>query len=434
MRMAAGRGCRWVGVAAAAAWLVGTGGFGAAAGTGGTRAASLSPQVQQRLAQWAKTALGSDAAASDAALADLEAAGEAARPRLLRVLEDLLVRERAAVTAALRQIGDAAQANVAVAEMDDLRRAARDNIARLAQDETLSIAHEYYDRLAAKQKTLNDLFAVRLSVRDTMVRRAKHYAQWQRAGGSDPRFAAAAEDALRKDAESALGMTVAAAAAIPAFDGGGGPVDDPAARALWFYEACRRIAAHNETLRPLMSDAEAENVGLVNAYRESLGVLPLEVDARLIQSARRHSQEMATLGYFAHESPTPSEKTHIDRMRNAGYPSGVSENIAQAATSGARAFWMWFDSPPHHQNMVGEGFTAFGVGQWNGRWTQNFGNGPRLMLLSPEARQGVTVTGTLVPPQKASEATSGSRDDGGRSDPGTSWRGRGGSGGGRRRG
>jgi hypothetical protein len=61
---------------------------------------------------------------------------------------------------------------------------------------------------------------------------------------------------------------------------------------------------------------------------------------------------------------------------------------------------MWFDSPPHHQNMVGAGSSAFGVGQWGSIWTQNFGSSPRLMFLNPAARdKQAPVKGEIVPPQ-----------------------------------
>jgi hypothetical protein len=127
--------------------------------------------------------------------------------------------------------------------------------------------------------------------------------------------------------------------------------------------------------------------------------MPLEVDTRILQSARRHSKEMADKGYFAHESPTPSEKTHALRMKNAGYAGGYSENIADGTGSGSGAFWMWFDSPPHHKNMVHAGSTGMGVGKWGSKWTQNFGTGKRLMLLSQDERARAVVLGTLVPPQ-----------------------------------
>jgi uncharacterized protein YkwD len=149
-----------------------------------------------------------------------------------------------------------------------------------------------------------------------------------------------------------------------------------------------------------MGPGEFENLVYLNAYRESLGIMPLEADPRLLQSARRHSKEMVDKGYFAHESPTPSEKTHIDRMRNAGYDKGYSENIASGASSGKAAFLMWFDSPPHHKNMVNAGSSAFGIGQWGPDWTQNFGTSPRLMFLDPAERaKQAPVKGEILPPQ-----------------------------------
>lgn len=382
---------RWIGALVLAAWI-GAGALGAA------EPVPLTPQQHQEMAKLARAARGPDPDASAQALRDLEALGEPARPRLLNVVKELLLRDKPVVTAATRRIGDLAKAKAAAAELAGLRKAALENLAKLDKGETLRLARENYDRLADLLRPLNETFAVRRAVRAVMARRPALYAAWERLGGSDPRLTPANEDQLRQDAAAILGMPVADALAVPEF-GPGGPPADPLAREYWFYDACRKIEACNRAQEPLMSPAEAENVALLNAYREGLGILPLEADPRLLQSARRHSKEMADKGYFAHESPTPSEKTHADRMRNAGYPSGFSENIADGARGGKGTFWMWFDSPPHHKNMVHAASTAMGVGQWGSKWTQNFGTGPRLVVLTPLERLKHPVKGEILPPQ-----------------------------------
>ncbi len=98
---------------------------------------------------------------------------------------------------------------------------------------------------------------------------------------------------------------------------------------------------------------------------------------------------MVDLHYFSHESPTPANKTHIQRMHNAGYDNGYGENIAMGSASGEQTFWMWFDSPGHHQNMANPNATALGVGENGVYWTQNTGTGKRLMLLNPDERQAL---------------------------------------------
>ena len=188
-------------------------------------------------------------------------------------------------------------------------------------------------------------------------------------------------------------------AAIPAFGQGEPPEAGSTAWHYWHHAACRKIEAYNAGLKPLMDAAEYANVRAVNHYRELLGLLPLEVDARLLQAARRHSKEMADLGYFGHDSPKAENKTPSMRMKQAGYPGGGSENCADGYPGGEKAFWGWFNSPGHHKNMAAAGSTAFGVGRWGRKWTQNFGRAGRLLLLDDAARRQVAVKGDALGPQ-----------------------------------
>jgi hypothetical protein len=62
---------------------------------------------------------------------------------------------------------------------------------------------------------------------------------------------------------------------------------------------------------------------------------------------------------------------------------------------------MWFDSPPHHVNMVRQNATQIGVGRWKGHWTQNFGIGPRLMFAAEAERNRLAVRGDILKPDMA---------------------------------
>ena len=362
---------------------------------------AVSPREREHMMDLAKAALGPDEAASAAAIKELLALGEGAKPRLASVIRELLTRDRTLIGGAGRRLGPPEKAKALLDEITAVRAGAIENIARLDKGDRMRIAHENYDKLARLQAQMSEVYGVRCAVRAAMVRRPRLMAVWQQLGQTDDlRITPANEDKTRADAEAVLGMPIDKALAIPQFGQGKEPAN-PAARQLWFLDACRRIEAWNRALAGQMSAGELENLNLLNAYRESLGTMPLEVDARLLQSARRHSKEMVEKGYFAHESPTPGQKTHIDRMKNAGYNDGYSENIAGGSPSGKMAFWQWFGSPPHHQNMVNAGSTGFGVGQWGSTWTQNFGGGKRLMLMDPAERARQVVKGALVAPQGA---------------------------------
>ncbi len=361
--------------------------------------APMTAALHMELRRLRSEALGGDSAASRAAIDRMQAMGPAARGYLFGAVRDILKRDQTVIGRASRLLGDPEKARAVEQELIETRAAARENIRKLAKGEPLRRAEQYHAKLKEMTELLDQVYQVRLPVLEALRRRAELLAIYRDLAPPRSRlFGEEAEAALVAEGEAALGMTVEEAAAIPPFGEGKAP-DDPSRRLLWFYRACRQIEAYNRTLRPLMSEAEYENVRFVNRYREYLGILPYEVDPRLLQSARRHSKEMVDLGYFSHASPTAANKSMAQRMKNAGYPRGFSENIALGSRSGERTFWQWFSSPPHHQNMVNPGSVHLGVGHWDGKWTQNMGRADRLMLL-PEAEWARHAPkGDIVPPQ-----------------------------------
>ncbi|HLQ39038.1 MAG TPA: CAP domain-containing protein, partial [Planctomycetota bacterium] len=119
---------------------------------------------------------------------------------------------------------------------------------------------------------------------------------------------------------------------------------------------------------------EREQLHVTNAYRAMFRHRPLAVNLKLHTSARGHAEEMSKLGYFAHFSPTPGRRTPFDRMKLAGYESGVSENIALNDSAPA-AHDAWCHSSGHHRNLLNAQHTEFGIGALGRYWVQNFGQG-----------------------------------------------------------
>ncbi|HEX6275356.1 MAG TPA: CAP domain-containing protein [Polyangiaceae bacterium] len=128
---------------------------------------------------------------------------------------------------------------------------------------------------------------------------------------------------------------------------------------------------------------ESEVANLVDQRRseggtcgsESFGrAAPLAVDAALRCAARNHSRDMATRGFFAHESPD-GEKPE-DRITRAGFEwSAIGENIAQGQRTPAAVMEAWMASPGHCANILDPRFDFIGVG-YDGDgafWTQTFG-------------------------------------------------------------
>ena len=169
---------------------------------------------------------------------------------------------------------------------------------------------------------------------------------------------------------------------------------------------------YNPSRLAVATDAEREQVRITNDYRTMMGwafrVQPgpdpyasiepktletilgkatetarvplraVRLDDRLVASARAHSRDMATRGFFAHQAP-PNPATGepstspFDRMQKAGYMGGgMSENIAGAGGP-MDAHLMWLRSSGHHRNIVSD-WADLGVG-FAGPWTQNFGIG-----------------------------------------------------------
>lgn len=116
---------------------------------------------------------------------------------------------------------------------------------------------------------------------------------------------------------------------------------------------------------------EKNCIKATNRYRMLMGKSPDKCDPKLVLAGRAHSAEMTKLGYFAHESPTPANRTFGKRAGNFG-TSASSENIAQGQATGQAAFDGWYHSPGHHRNILGSHSTT-GVGTHSRHWTQMFG-------------------------------------------------------------
>jgi RNase P/RNase MRP subunit p29 len=118
---------------------------------------------------------------------------------------------------------------------------------------------------------------------------------------------------------------------------------------------------------------EVEQVRITNDYRILMGRQALEIDPRLIKSARGHSADMTRLGFFAHESRVANKRTPSARMSLAGYPGGGGENISLGSTSPKATHIAWYNSSGHHRNILTRTYWAMGSGKDGQHWTQNFG-------------------------------------------------------------
>jgi len=95
----------------------------------------------------------------------------------------------------------------------------------------------------------------------------------------------------------------------------------------------------------------------INTLRKQHGLAPLRLSATLSAAARQHSAEMASRGYFGHDSANGSS---FDRRIARYYPMGrnrfwsVGENLLWSSpdVDPNGALQMWWNSPEHRKNML----------------------------------------------------------------------------------
>ncbi|MHA6260863.1 CAP domain-containing protein [Sporosarcina sp. CAU 1771] len=121
------------------------------------------------------------------------------------------------------------------------------------------------------------------------------------------------------------------------------------------------------------SAVEQAVLDLTNAERQKAGLKSLQIDSKLMNSARQKSTDMATKNYFSHTSPTYGSPFDQLKANGVTYRS-AAENIAMGQRSAAEVVQGWMDSPGHRQNILTSDFTHIGIGyDANGHyWTQQF--------------------------------------------------------------
>ena len=134
----------------------------------------------------------------------------------------------------------------------------------------------------------------------------------------------------------------------------------------------RNVLMENVRLESQIPVEEARGLRRLNRVRLVLGLRPLLIDPHLCEAARDHSKDMATKGFFGHESPVPGKTTLVDRAKRFG-TTARGENIAGGTTSGEEVImkWWWY-SPGHLKNMMGD-YARVGLGGYETTWTLLFG-------------------------------------------------------------
>ncbi|MGE5109309.1 MAG: CAP domain-containing protein [Acidobacteriaceae bacterium] len=117
------------------------------------------------------------------------------------------------------------------------------------------------------------------------------------------------------------------------------------------------LAASAQQFEP---DAEGEILRLVNQDRAQAGLDPLELDSRLTEIARKHSELMVERSSLSHQFPGEPDLRH--RVVSSGVRFDISgENVAydREPVSAERSLMR---SPPHRANILRPEFNAIGIG------------------------------------------------------------------------
>ena len=144
---------------------------------------------------------------------------------------------------------------------------------------------------------------------------------------------------------------------------------------LLFFAAVNVSAATIDFTENLLADIPGDEAvekrvfELANEKRTENGLEPLTWDDRLSSAARHHLVEMATLGYFTHESPMPGFEDVTDRVYLTGLTDRtVGENlvVTNAYEKGdelSDAFVeLWEKSPEHKNELLNGAYNYTGVG------------------------------------------------------------------------
>jgi len=111
---------------------------------------------------------------------------------------------------------------------------------------------------------------------------------------------------------------------------------------------------------PGTSYLETKMVEMINSERTARGLNPLEIDQRLINTARIKSQDMVKNNYFSHDSPTYGTPFALMKSQGIKY-AWAGENLAGAPTLEI-AFRNLMNSEGHRKNILHPNFSKVGVG------------------------------------------------------------------------
>lgn len=128
------------------------------------------------------------------------------------------------------------------------------------------------------------------------------------------------------------------------------------------------------------TEAEAKMLRLINDLRDDRGLDPLQLSQPLGRAAELKARDMAQENYLAHISPEGQGPEELLDQVGYTYNTAIGENIAAGRRSAEGTFEQWLNSPEHREIMLGEQFSAVGIGRahnpeakYDWYWAAEFG-------------------------------------------------------------
>jgi uncharacterized protein YkwD len=104
----------------------------------------------------------------------------------------------------------------------------------------------------------------------------------------------------------------------------------------------------------------SEAVALTNEHRVAAGLPPLAEVGQLVDAARSHSIDQASMRTMTHTGSDGSDPG--GRIARTGYQARTwGENVAAGYASAEAVVAGWMGSPGHRANILDARFTAIGV-------------------------------------------------------------------------
>jgi len=109
---------------------------------------------------------------------------------------------------------------------------------------------------------------------------------------------------------------------------------------------------------------ETELFATVNDWRRGRNLVGLARHPGLDAVARRHSADMATRGYFSHDTPEGLNPVHRIQAGGVDDFSLAGENVGMTsrAAPNTEIFQGWLVSRDHFENLAAPAFNATGIG------------------------------------------------------------------------